>query len=507
LAILLSALAASAAAAATLNSIGSFDQPIFVTSDPADPSRIFVVERPGRVAEVSDERTETYADLTALVACCAGERGLLSIAPAPDFHESGVFYAAYTGTQAAGGAEGDIHVDALVAADDATVTRTPIISIGHGELPQHNGGQIQFGPDGYLYISTGDGGGARDPFATGQDVDSLLGKILRIDPDPTSAGYSIPPGNPFASGPGADEIWAFGLRNPWRFSFDSLDGDMLIGDVGQAAREEVDLARSPSAGVVGGPGANYGWSCREGLIAHSAPAPNCTGASGFTDPIFDYPHIEPPGADRAYGCAITGGYVVRDPSLTDLYGRYLYADYCTSEIRTLTLPDGTGPAVDRAAGIATPKNPVSFGEDSCHRLYIAAGSHVYHLKGGGTPLCPDPPGEEAPLPGGDGPKGDLEIPNPFQPSPPPVSAPPSVSLEADDLGDGSYRLRVQVSSCAPSDNDSIQLNRGGRRLVTKPANKGCAARFHVQFERPTTFRAIFRSTPDALPVRSKRVAL
>jgi hypothetical protein len=504
-AVVLCLLTASGAAAATLSQIGSFDQPIFVTSDPDDPSRLLVVERPGLVAEVTDGGTETYADLTGYVACCAGERGLLSIAPAPDFHESGLFYAAYTGKPAAGGSEGDIHVDAFVADANAEVTRTPIISIGHSQEASHNGGQIQFGPDGYLYISTGDGGGAGDPFETGQDLSSLLGKLLRIAPEPgSSPAYSIPPGNPFA-GPtaGADEIWAYGLRNPWRFSFDSLTGDLLIGDVGQGAREEIDLAASPSAGVVGGAGANYGWSCREGLIAYTDATPTANCAGVFTDPVFDYPHADPdPPADRAYGCAITGGYVVRDSSLGDLYGRYVYADYCTGEIRSLALPPGTVPAADRSEGISI-SNPVSFGEDSCGRLYVASGGEVLRFQSGFIPACPpnqEPP-DELPV------TEPAPILNPFPYSPPPRRKSPVVSLGAEDFGHGTYLLRVRVSACEPSDSDSIQLNRGGRRLATKPANKGCAARFRVRLKRSASFRALFRSSPGAAPMRSRRVTL
>jgi len=507
LALVLCLLAPGAAAASvTVSPIGTFDQPIFVTSDPVEANRLLVVERPGRVIEVTDRGSELQADLTAYVACCASERGLLSIAPAPDFHESGLFYAAYTGNPAAGGSEGDIHVDAFVAGPDAEVTRTPIITIGHSQEANHNGGQIQLGPDGYLYISTGDGGGGGDPFETGQDMSSLLGKVLRIAPEPgASPAYSIPPGNPFA-GPiaGEDEIWASGLRNPWRFSFDSLTGDLLIGDVGQSQREEVDLAASPSPGAVGGAGANYGWSCREGLIAYTDPAANCAGAGPFTDPVFDYPHTDPdPPADRAYGCAITGGYVARDPSLGDLYGRYVYADYCTGEIRSLALPSGAAPATDRSEGI-TVFPPVSFGEDSCGRLYVVSGNQVLRIQSGGfVPGCPPQPEPPDELPVTERPP----ILNPLPPSPPPPRRRPIVRLEADDLGRGAYRLRVRVSACGPSRSDSIQLNRGGRRLAAKPASRGCAARFRVRLGRSASFRALFRPGPGAAPVRSKRLSL
>ncbi len=251
-----------------------------MTSAPADHTRIFVAERAGRVAEATEEGVGPYADLTDLVACCDGERGLLSIALDPEFATNGRFYAAYTGKPAAGGAEGDIHVDAFVAGAGGALTRNRIVTIDHTQGTAHNGGQLQFGPDGYLYISTGDGAAGGDPFENAQDLDSLLGKILRIEPEPGSEPpYSIPPGNPYAgSSSGADEIWSFGLRNPWRFSFDRLSGDMLIGDVGQGLHEEVDRAPSPEPGVAGGAGTNYGWSCREGLFEYpddGTPTQNC----------------------------------------------------------------------------------------------------------------------------------------------------------------------------------------------------------------------------------------
>jgi hypothetical protein len=524
-ALLLLAVATTTAPAATLEPVGgTFEQPIFVTSDPEDPDRLLVVEQPGRVAEVLDDGPPTlFADLTGLVLCC-GERGLLSIAPAPDFHESGLFYAAYTGKTAAGGEEGDIHVDAFTADESGRVTRMPIISVPHSQAGNHNGGQLQFGPDGYLYVSTGDGGGGGDPFESGQDLNSLLGKVLRIAPHPgATPAYSIPPGNPFA-GPtaGADEIWAYGLRNPWRFSFDALTDDLLIADVGQGAREEVNFATSPVPGVVGGAGANYGWSCREGLLPYtdSTPSANCAGAGGFTDPVFDYPHSDPdPPADRAYGCSITGGYVVRDPSLGDLYGRYVYADYCVGEVRSLELPAGTQPARgDRAEPLGRPTpNPTSFGEDSCNRLYIASGSSVFRLVGDSPADCTrssevEPPAEEEP-PGGVQPPlipvaPDTQTPNPFSftsPSPP-SPAPPTVSLAADDLGGGNLRFFVTVNSCSRSEADSIQLNRGGRRIKRKPLNGVCGARFRVHLERHASFRALYRPTPGAAAIRSNRLA-
>jgi len=518
LAALASVLVAGHAEAATLEPVGSFAQPISITSDSLDPDRLFVAERPGRIAVVDGDGAvpRLYADITGFVSCCGGERGLLSIALAPDFRASGRFYAAYTGKPAAGGAEGDIHVDAFVANSIGRVNRTPVIGIPHSEQANHNGGQIHFGPDGRLYISTGDGGGGGDPFETAQSLTSLLGKILRIAPEPgSSPAYSIPPGNPFA-GPAAgdDEIWAYGLRNPWRFSFDSLTGDMLIADVGQAAREEVDLAASPSAGVVGGAGANYGWSCREGFLAYadSTPTKNCEGATGFTDPIFDYPHTDPdPPADRAYGCSITGGYVVRDPSLGDLYGRYLYADYCVGEIRSLAAAVGTASAADRSEGIST-ANPVSFGEDSCRRLYVASGSTVFRFVGSSPAVCPES-AEEEPPPEEEGP---TERDPPLGSPPPPLSPPLQEVLPAPaglrvTIGlDSRFRRRpaidVRLLPCRPARDDSVQLNRGGKPLSTKPMSGECRARFPLKdLDLPATFRALARPDGDAAPIRSRQL--
>jgi hypothetical protein len=471
----------TAASAATLDLVGSFDQPIFVTSAPADPNELFVVEREGRVIRFDDDGASQFADLTGLVSCCESERGLLSIALAPDFDSSGRFFAAYAGKAAAGGAEGDIHVDAFRHDGDALV-REPMLSIGHAANPNHNGGQLQFGPDGYLYISTGDGGGGGDPLGSGQSLDTLLGKILRIEPRP-----------------GAEpEIWGYGLRNPWRFSFDRVNGDMVIADVGQGTREEVDLAPSPAAGVVGGSGANYGWNCREGFLAYPQPAPSCDGAGGFTEPVFDYPHADPKDG-TAHGCSITGGYVVRDPSLGDLYGRYVYVDFCVGEIRSLVLPAGPDGAAsgDRSEGLSVP-NPVSFGEDACGRVYVVAGGGAVYRFEGASPLscagasaAPAGPGGEAPTIAGQRARLRLEA-------------------RTRRTRKGVVRLTAiaRVLSCAGHRGDAVQLNRGGRRIATKPLNRDCVARFHLRIAHRATLRALLPSADgDAGPARSRRLVV
>ena len=491
IALLLAAISmpSASAAAATLEPIGKFKQPIFVTSDPANPNRIFVVEREGRVVVVDGSGQSVFADLEGLVACCEGERGLLSIALAPDFASSGRFYADYAGRPSAGGEQGDIHVDAF-RHSEGTLVRERIITIGHSEYSNHNGGQLQFGPDGYLYISVGDGGGAGDALESGQNLSTLLGKILRIDPRPGELPtYRIPPGNPLAGGPDP-EIWSYGLRNPWRFSFDRVTGDLVIADVGQEEREEVDFAPSPSPGVVSGAGTNFGWNCREGLIAYSAPSTACAEAGPFTEPVFDYPHADPENGS-AHGCAITGGYVVRDPSLGNLYGRYIYSDFCVGEIRSLSLPATVGaPASgDRSEGLIVTE-PTSFGEDSCGRLYIASKQGtVYRLVGASPATCPA------------------------------TSSAPAVRrhhrhlrlrLRARRHG-ASPRLRVvltvRATPCSGQQGRRVHLRRGGKPFGAKHLNRRCMARFHVLISRPATFRALLRAGNGAPPIRSRRLAV
>jgi hypothetical protein len=375
-----------AASAATLEKVGTFNDPVYVTSEPQDPDRLLVVEQGGTIMLSDHGVSSTFLDISPLVST-GGERGLLSVALAPDYATSHHLYVDYTGS------DGDLKVDEFTASGNAVdaSTRRPLLSIEHSSQANHNGGQLQFGPDGDLYISTGDGGSAGDPPQNGQTTRALLGKILRIDPNPSgSAAYTIPSGNPFADGvAGAPEVWSYGLRNPWRFSFDRLTGALLIGDVGQGAREEVDYALQPTAGA----GVNFGWNCREGFIAYSSPGSLCTGvsAAAFTDPILDYPH-------NGGNCAITGGYVVRDASLGDVYGRYLYTDECVGDIRSL-IP-GFPATGDRDEGLHV-GNPSSFGQDSCGRIYVTslASGEVSRFVGATPADCsasPTPPPAEPP---------------------------------------------------------------------------------------------------------------
>lgn len=485
------------AGAVALEPIGKFKQPISVTSDPSNAQRLLVAERQGLVDEVLAGVATPIADISSLVSCCESERGLLSIVPAPDFDSSGRIYIAYTGKPSAGGAEGDVHVDSFrVVPGGGTPVREPIITIAHAANANHNGGQLQFGPDGHLYISLGDGGGSGDPLHSGQDTEVLLGKILRIDPDPGQApAYSIQPGNPFAAGPGRDEVWAYGLRNPWRFSFDRATGDMVIGDVGQDAREEVDLAPSPGGGVVSGAGANYGWNCREGFIAYTNPEPACASASGFTEPVFDYPHTDP-GNGSVHGCSIIGGYVVRDPSLGDLYGRYVYTDYCGQEIRSLLLPSSAGGRAsgDRSEGLSVGQ-PSSFGEDACGRLYVASGGGTVSRLVGSTPsACSTPPPGVA----GDGaaiaPTGKgLGIERKHHAL--------ALRLRGQPAG-ARLKIVVEADPCAGQAGDRVQLNRGGKRFASKLLDDRCLARFFVRIKGRATFRALLVGSEE---VRSRRL--
>jgi hypothetical protein len=353
---------AAPAVAAQLEDVGSFSQPIYVTSDPDDHTRLFVVERAGliKLDDLDDPGPPvTFLDLASLVSCCEVERGLFSVAFPADFAETGRLYVYYTAS------DGDLQIDEFTASGDSAdiSTRRPLLTIEHSSSAFHNGGQLQFGPDGYLYLATGDPGGGS------QDVTNLYGKMLRIDPQGGGGDpYGIPPDNPFVGISGSDEIWSTGLRNPWRFSFDRSTGALLIGDVGQDSWEEVDY-EPLSAGM--GEGDNFGWHCREGLH----PYAGCTGS--FTDPIFEYPH---PADDCA---SITGGYVVRDPSVPDLLGRYVYADLCAGDLRSLvpTLPAATD---DRDEGLSVPF-PFSFGEDACARVYVALGGGEVKRLTGPTP--------------------------------------------------------------------------------------------------------------------------
>jgi glucose/arabinose dehydrogenase len=343
--------AAPADAAVRLVRVGTFASPTYVTAPPGDSQRVLVVERAGTVRVVRRGRVlaRPFLDLRERVGG-GGERGLLSIAFAPDYERSGRLYAYYTEP------DGTIAIDELRASGDRAdpASRRAVLRVAH-PATNHNGGQLQFGPDGLLYAALGDGGGGGDPMRNGQALGTLLGKVIRIDP--RRAGdrpYSIPRTNPFRGRAGArPEIYAYGLRNPWRFSFDRATGDFTLADVGQNAVEEVNFMRRGRAR-----GANFGWSVFEGRRRFRAGT-----APGHDPPVLQRLHT------RGW-CSIIGGYVVRDRALGDLYGRYLYGDFCRRRLHSVRLSAGRARG-DRQTSLAVPSLS-SFGEDARGRVYVAS---------------------------------------------------------------------------------------------------------------------------------------
>ena len=368
--------------AAQLLKIGDFPSPTYVTAPPAAAHKLFVVEKAGKIELLHDGVRKTFLDISGGVVA-SGEQGLLSMAFAPDYRTSGRFYVYYTAPRSPDGNVVTIAEYRRSAADADVAdpaSKRIVLTVQHPTNTNHDGGQLQFGPDGLLYVGTGDGGSGNDPPNNAQNVDSLLGKLLRIDPRQSGTlRYTVPADNPFVGKPGADEVYALGLRNPWRFSFDRTTGDLAIADVGQGAREEVDFAPSGSGTAAG---ANYGWRCREGFIAGTAV---CTSPGPFVEPVFDYDH-------SSGGCAIIGGYVVRHNDLGSLLGRYVYADLCVGDIRSLALgqPRASG---DSSTGLGL-GGIMSFGEDSCGHLYAAGSSAVYAVVDGALTPCPDPPSKD-----------------------------------------------------------------------------------------------------------------
>lgn len=478
-------LGVAGAQAATLQQIGRFEAPIYVTSDPGNPNRLFVVERAGRIQLAQEGSVSTFADLRTDVSCCGGEQGLLSIALAPDFDTSGRLFVDYIGKEA----QPEIHVAELRASGASAPLSSlrQILTIPHPNQSNHYGGQLQFGPEGDLYVSTGDGGGGNDQEHNAQNVAKPLGKILRLDPDPSGVlPYTVPADNPFAGGAGWEPlVWSYGLRNPFRFSFDRDGSALLIGDVGQSAREEVDRAPAPAFGR----GWNYGWNCREGFVAGPGDDEGCTEHAGtFAEPIFDYPHDEPPegGASR---CAIIGGYVVHDPALGSLDGRYIYGDNCSTGLRSIEPTAPSPAATDRGEGIAV-KGLTSFGEDSCGRIYATSTSGsvgvVYRLVGTSATDC-----TTAVSPGGGGGGGGATGPSGGAAGQAERAA-STVHLRARDRsvprGERGH-LTVSVSPCKGRKGESVTLRRGRRAIGKQILGRNCVAHFRPEIDRGGGFRA------------------
>jgi glucose/arabinose dehydrogenase/endonuclease I len=331
--------------------------------------RLFLIEQAGRVLVLlnGEVQASPFLDIRDRVRA-GGERGLLSIAFAPDFRDSGHFYLWYTN------ADGDTVLSRFRAGNPqgpADPGSEQILLTVEQPFSNHNGGRLMFGPDGMLYLGLGDGGSGNDPLNAGQSGDTLLGKIIRIDVDPALGGYGIPKDNPFVGDAGIlDEIWALGVRNPWRLSFDGLTGDLYIADVGQGAREEVNFQPASSAG-----GENYGWKIMEGS--------RCTDQSGceqtgLTLPVAEYSHD--------IGCSITGGEVYRGSDHPSLYGRYLFADYCSGRIWGLLRGNG---GWQMTALADTDFRIVTFGEDESGNVYISARGDGIYLLSDGIPPPPE----------------------------------------------------------------------------------------------------------------------
>lgn len=341
-------------------------RPVFVTAPPDDFERLFILEQHTgriRILNLASGQINSAAFLTINNLATGEEQGLLGLAFDPNYTENGRFYVNFTRSVGLFAAETRI-ARGTVSDDPDVADGTLEVILSYSQpFPRHNGGWLGFGPDGFLYIGTGDGGSANDPGNRAQDTtNQRLGKILRIDVSPAE-GYVIPPDNPFVGRDGDDEIWAYGIRNAWRCSFDRETGDLYIGDVGQSGREEIDFQAAASVG-----GRNYGWPCREGSTCLGSRAGCSCDDSTLASPIYEYTH--------ASGCSVTGGYVYRGCAIPSLRGAYFFADYCSNDVLSMR-HDGTSVTelIDRTQELAPSDSPAaksisSFGEDGRGELYI-----------------------------------------------------------------------------------------------------------------------------------------
>lgn len=333
------------------------EQPVFVTAAPGDARRLFVVEQTGRIRVIRDGQllAEPFLDLSSQVST-GGERGLLGLAFHPGYVVNGWFFVHYTDSS------GDSRVVRYVVSSDPDVADSgaalEILSVDQ-PYTNHNGGMLAFGPfDGALYIGYGDGGGSGDPDDNAQDLGTLLGTIVRIDVSLSvpSEPYRIPAGNPFRGTPEASpEIWAYGLRNPWRFSFDLANGDLWVADVGQNSWEEVSVLPGNEPG-----GQNLGWPRTEGTRCFR-PSTGCN-TTGLTRPVYEYAHSD--------GCSVTGGYVYRGSAVPSLRGRYLFADFCSGWVRSFLFENGRATDVRTHTTLAPGGSVSSFGQDNAGELYV-----------------------------------------------------------------------------------------------------------------------------------------
>jgi len=338
--------------------------PLYLTAPPGDVARLFIVEKGGSIRIVKDGILvpTPFLNLSDRVST-GGEQGLLGLAFDPEYASTGRFVVHYTDVQ------GNTRVSMFhVSADPdvADIASEQAILTAQQPFENHNGGQIAFGPDGFLYIGLGDGGSGGDPQGRGQDLSDLLGSILRVDVQ-SGTSYTVPSDNPFVSRAGAaPEVWSYGLRNPWRFSFDRSTGDLYIGDVGQGAWEEVDVARAADGA---GKGANFGWNLMEGN--HCYATNPCT-AFGLILPVLEYGHNQ--------GCSVTGGYVYRGAAIPELQGHYFYADFCEGWVRSFRYRDGEASEQADWPDLRPGGGVPSFGEDAAGELYVlSTNGGVYRI--------------------------------------------------------------------------------------------------------------------------------
>ncbi len=338
----------------------NLDRPVDIEQPPDGTTRLFFVLQGGKIVihNGTTVLATPYLNISSSVSCC-GEEGLLSLAFHPNYSTNGFFYIYYVNTS------GNLVLARYKVSSNTNIananSKTILLTIQHPTNGNHNGGELQFGKDSYLYLSVGDGGGGGDQANNAQNLGKLLGKILRIDVN-SGTPYGIPPTNPFVNTTGAKkEIWAYGYRNLWRFSFDRVNGNMYSADVGQNTWEEINREPANTAG-----GINYGWRRMEGKHCYN-PATNCNTGS-LKLPIIEYSHPQ--------GCSITGGYVYRGTAISNLIGTYFYSDYCSGIIRGAKLSSGQWTTSQL---LASGKTVSTFGEDRAGELYIA-----HHASPGGV---------------------------------------------------------------------------------------------------------------------------
>lgn len=504
---------ASAPAAVVLERVGGIpdgnvNDLTGVTGDPGDRERVFVTDRTsGVIHTMKDGVTSEFLELKPHFSPpddMSYEKGVYSMAFAPDYADSRLLYVAYA-TGGAGTNGGttklvEYRTDASGIVIDAS--RRDVLTIDHSTSNQHYGGQIQFGPDGYLYLSTGD---AYLP-TNAQSLSSRSGKILRINPRQEGAApFTVPVDNPFVQGPPAiaKDIWSYGFRNPWRFSFDKLLGDLTVGDVGDVKQEEVDFA-AKAAGLGGG--LNFGWPCFEGTAVHTDPdyqdpqRCNANPPPVTTPPVFTYAHNDGSNGQPPR-CALIGGYISRDPGTPELYGRYVYSDLCSEELRSVEL-SAFGASGDRLE-MNLPEAAESFGEDSCGRLYVAI-HRVKPSEGGAPPTVYRLT---------DGTPTDCSaVTFPAIPTPPPGLVPQEttrITLRRSGppvVRKGKRtRLKAIAKPCPGRAGDRVLLKVGKKTVARKRLNGKCTATFSKPVRKRTAFRASIAGDTSYLAAMSRPV--